>query len=331
MKRCIFILPWFGPLRNYFSLFLRSCEANSNYDWLLITDQNISSVPGNVEILSTTFPEFRAYIQSKFDFPLALDRPYKICDFKPALGYVFEEKLKGYEYWGHCDCDLVFGLLEPALEPLFDLGYEKLFAGGHLTIYKNNPDVNCLFMSHEVHGESMYRIAFSHGQPFAFDEMLWKRNVHTLFIEQGASVYENDLSFNASTRFFGLRREYYAPSIRRWTVQDQVPKALWVDESGVRGLYQLSGAAEVRSYIYAHLQGRKMHFRYCDNLGPRIQIGPDWFAPLDESIESPLVPSGLHPCPPSYKAARLALRRAKMSILNTDIDPSSIDPYLSYE
>ncbi|MGO5416740.1 DUF6625 family protein [Collinsella sp. LCP19S3_B11] len=330
MKRCVFILPWFGPLRNYFSLFLRSCEANPNYDWLLITDQTIPEVPGNVEIVSMTFPEFQAYVQSKFDFPLALNRPYKICDFKPALGYVLEDKLKEYEYWAHCDCDLVFGQLDQYLEPLLDSGYDKLFAAGHLTIYRNVPEVNRLFMSRDCDGESMYRMAFSHLESFAFDEMLWARNIHTLFIEQGASVYEDDLSFNASTKYFELRREYYDPNVRRWIVQNQTPKALWVDASGIHGFYQSSGVSKVQSYIYAHLQGRKMRIPANGSLDSSVQIGPDWFATLEESTGSSGVPSGLHSSFPSYKAMRLALRRIKVSIINTDTDPSNIDPYLPY-
>ena len=40
---------------------------------------------------------------------VTLDRPYKLCDFKPAYGFIFGEYLKEYDYWGHCDIDIVWG------------------------------------------------------------------------------------------------------------------------------------------------------------------------------------------------------------------------------
>ena len=51
-------------------------------------------------------------VQKMFDFPIYLDHPYKLCDYKPAYGYIFPEYTKGYDYWGHCDMtDCIFGNL----------------------------------------------------------------------------------------------------------------------------------------------------------------------------------------------------------------------------
>ena len=38
MKKCVFILPYFGKFNNYFGLFLKSCGKNTEYNWLILTD-----------------------------------------------------------------------------------------------------------------------------------------------------------------------------------------------------------------------------------------------------------------------------------------------------
>ena len=45
-----------------------------------------------------TFNELRKLIQSKFDFEISLEKPYKLCDFRPAYGFLFEEYLKEFRF-----------------------------------------------------------------------------------------------------------------------------------------------------------------------------------------------------------------------------------------
>lgn len=42
--------------------------------------------------------DFRNKIQSKFDFKISLERAYKICDFRPAYSYIFQEELEKYQF-----------------------------------------------------------------------------------------------------------------------------------------------------------------------------------------------------------------------------------------
>jgi hypothetical protein len=35
--------------------------------------------------------------------------PYIMVEFKPALGHIFAEYLKGYSHWGYSDLDILFG------------------------------------------------------------------------------------------------------------------------------------------------------------------------------------------------------------------------------
>ena len=126
-KKCVLILPYFGKFNNYFQLFLKSCEKNPQYNWKIFTDNDECYVfPVNVEVIKTSLEEVKNIAESKLGFSICLDKPYKLCDYKPAYGLIFEEMIGEYEYWGHCDCDLIFGNLDKMLIPLLKKGYSKI-------------------------------------------------------------------------------------------------------------------------------------------------------------------------------------------------------------
>ena len=149
-KKCVLILPYFGKFKNYFDMFLMSCAVNNKINWLVISDQHCPKKCDNVQWINMEFKEFKNLIQKKFDFSISLNKPYKLCDYKPTYGYVLEEYIKEYDYWGYCDCDLIFGNLNKILVPLLNEYYDKLFAAGHLTIYKNNKKNNRRFMKKNI-------------------------------------------------------------------------------------------------------------------------------------------------------------------------------------
>ena len=92
MKRILFICPYFGNLPiAHMKLWLLSCELNPTIDWLILTDDHTQelSFPSNVKVIYTTLDEIKQQAQKLFDFPIYLDRPYKLCDYKPAYCYIF--------------------------------------------------------------------------------------------------------------------------------------------------------------------------------------------------------------------------------------------------
>ena len=112
-KRAALIIPYFGgEFPNYFQLFLNSCEKNQDFTWMIFTDNRTKyRYPNNVKKISMSFGEMVSRVRSKFDFEICLDRPYKLCDYKCAYGYIFGDYLKEYDFWGHSDCDLIYGRL----------------------------------------------------------------------------------------------------------------------------------------------------------------------------------------------------------------------------
>jgi hypothetical protein len=108
-------------------------------------------------------------VQSKFDFPIVLDRPYKICDYRPAFAYILPDYIKGYDFWGWGDLDVVYGDIRHFVTDEV-LSRYKMFSGyGHFTLYKNDEYTNTFFMK-EVDGYVSYKDAFTQHRSMYFDE-----------------------------------------------------------------------------------------------------------------------------------------------------------------
>lgn len=88
-NKIVLILPYFGKLPNTFDFFLQSCKNNPNIDWLIFSDCNIKEFD-NIKVVHISWQKFKVFVQSKFDFSIALPSPYKLCDFRPAYGYIFK-------------------------------------------------------------------------------------------------------------------------------------------------------------------------------------------------------------------------------------------------
>lgn len=168
MKKIALIIPYFGKFKDWFQLFLISCKNNPSIDWIIFTDDRTDyNYPRNVMVNYTTFKSIKEKIQENFDFTICLDTPYKLCDYKPVYGEVFSEELKGYDFWGYCDIDLIFGNIRKFLTEELLNQYPKLFTRGHLSLYKNDSLVNSFYRNVD---NSLLHKVFTHSQPYAFDE-----------------------------------------------------------------------------------------------------------------------------------------------------------------
>ncbi|MCF2561212.1 hypothetical protein I6E06_01725 [Bifidobacterium boum] len=223
--------------------------------------------------------EFKNIAAEKLGFSPCIPKPYKLCDFKPAYGLIAEDFIQGYEYWGHCDCDLLFGNLSGILTPILDLNYDKIFAVGHLTIYKNTYENNRIFMR-EHNGVLLYKNVFTSERIWGFDESqcdLGGNNVHEIFKQSKASVYEDDLSFNVYTEKDEITRVKYNPQTMDYETEDYVPSRVYWDGKNIVRIAYMSGKIIEQHYLYTHLQSRIMSTKSIDFDRAPIEILPDRF------------------------------------------------------
>ena len=260
MKKCCFIVLYFGKLPSYIEIFLKSCSYNSDYDWLIITDDRSNyHFPDNVFVKYFTFEEIKEKVQSKFDFEISLEEPYKLCDYKPAYGYIFEEFIKDkYKFWGHCDLDIICGDLNDFITESIIEEYDRIFELGHMILYKNTYENNRIFMK-EYNGKLLYKIAFQNPRIYVFDEFFFeKENIRTLFIKDKKNIFSEDYSFNiksSKTKFVRTRFDYK----RQEFIDEKFVQALYVFDNGKIFRYYVKDEELIKEeYMYMHFQDRKM-------------------------------------------------------------------------
>lgn len=171
MKSIVIIFPYFGTLPVQYKMWRASALQNPSVDFMFFTDANVQAEK-NIIVHKMHFCDFQKIAQNAFDFPITLDRPYKLCEYKQTYGLILQDYIKGYDFWGFGDLDLVYGdirafITDDVLEHKFLLGW------GHLTLLRNDEDANTYFMK-EVEGYQNYRDAFTTRKITFFDEYGYK-------------------------------------------------------------------------------------------------------------------------------------------------------------
>lgn len=163
------ILPYFGRFDSLFPLWLNSCKANADIDWFVFTDDSRTfDYPSNVKVKIMSFEDLQHRVQALYDFRIDLSTPYRLCNFKPAYGEIFEEYIKDYDAWGYCDNDMLYGNLANVLK--FDLpSLYKVGEYGHFSFIKNTKESRRLYRYHDA-----YKTVFATSRPLFFDEGLFQ-------------------------------------------------------------------------------------------------------------------------------------------------------------
>lgn len=171
MQKIVIIFPYFGNLPPQYRAWRATALYNPTIDFLFFTDADMDPAE-NIIIHKMQFSAFRQIVQEAFDFQITLNRPYKLCEYKQSYGYILQDYIKDYDFWGFGDLDLVYGDLrffftEDVLSHKFLLGW------GHLTLLHNDEDTNTYFMK-QVQGYQNYKDAFTTNKITFFDEFGYK-------------------------------------------------------------------------------------------------------------------------------------------------------------
>lgn len=292
MTKIGIVIPYFGKFPNYFDLFLKSCGKNPTIDWLIFSDiETPYDYPANVRRIHMTFPELKAMFQSKFDFPIALENPYKLCDYKVMTGYLFSEYLQGYDYWGYSDVDMLFGDIRKFLPDEKVLAYDKVGHLGHLTLYRNTPEVNTAFMQ-PIGGKEVYRTILSSDAHFSFTEW-YGTNINDLFVDQKRTIWFcNDFfdveAYEENFRRITLEVRYEDLAARKWVMEKHASFASWEDGK-VYQWVRRGGRWEKIEYMYVHFQKRKMEVCIDPASTDRFLCVPNQFVPYADEIPAEYV------------------------------------------
>lgn len=285
MYKKAFVVCYFGKFKEYFQLFLDSFGHNESFDLLLFTDNRRTyNYPKNVHVTFVDFQQIQQKIQSKFDFEVALDYPYKLCDFKPAYGYIFNEELKDYDFWGYTDTDTIFGNIDNLIDQGSYATKDKIGFLGHFTLFKNRSDINEAFkLSVKPEVGPVYRKVLSSNEIFNFDELFNNDTINDIFINNGFSILLKDISFNTYMKTSNIFRTTYNFDKKKFVVSRE--KGILVYDSGTLSFVTSNnGLLSSAEYAYVHFQARSMKMRVKNSGVMKYKIIPNAFEYLENDV-----------------------------------------------
>ena len=131
MYKKVLITPYFGEFPEWMDKF----EIPDGYDWIIDTD----------------YEGFKKRVKDKLGIEYE-GKPGtgKVWDYRGALGVLYEDEIKDYDFWGHCDFDVIFGdvdkwVSDEFLSELDVHSNHHSYICGCWTLYRNVPEVNNLF------------------------------------------------------------------------------------------------------------------------------------------------------------------------------------------
>lgn len=182
MKKIALVIPYFGKFNNYFHFWLESAKRNETIDFHIYTDQQVESID-NIKVHQTNLSEVSNLAVRKLSIVLkdnnkkiiklgGVTSPYKLCDYKPIYGLIFNDDLRDYDFWGHCDVDLVFGDIRHFITDDILNKYDRILSRGHFSLYRNNKETNLTFLlslNNSV-GIPSYETVYTSDKSYSFDE-----------------------------------------------------------------------------------------------------------------------------------------------------------------
>lgn len=285
-NRVAIIICYFGRLPNIFPLWLQSCTRNSQFDFLLFTDQNVDSPEKNIHIELCTLEDIRQLaIAALNQSDVSLSHAYKLCDYKPMYGVIFQSYLKGYDFWGMCDMDMVFGNLGTFItDELLDSN-EKIYQLGHLTLYRNTDEVN---RRYELPGYCDWQEAIHTESHCRLCERGMMKKYHTA----GLKVYDvrDYADISKVHRRYQLSR-WLVPSFDRDRYRNQL---FYCDNGHIYRAILQDGHIFTQEFVYIHLQKRKL-FAPPEGLGECYYITNNRFISKEHGIPSEETIRNLNP------------------------------------
>jgi hypothetical protein len=174
--KILMLIPYIGELpAAYFAIFLASCKYNAQVDFLILNDRADAAnkrwkLPTNVRIEQLSLADFNARASAALGCVVNVLSGYKLCDLRPMYGRIFAAEVADYQFWGHCDMDLVLGdlsaILTNDLLHNFDIiSLRREWISGPFSLYRNADYCNNLYLK----SKDWQRIA-TNGDYFRFDE-----------------------------------------------------------------------------------------------------------------------------------------------------------------
>lgn len=244
------IIPYFGKWPIWFEATMVSMAGNPSIHWLCPTDCELpENHPDNLKFLPITLKELNLQVNSIVGANVPLT-PRKFCDLKPAYGDIFSEFIKGYDFWGICDMDIIWGdirtfITKDILDKFDIISSRKEAISGHFNLFRNTQSINQLYKSIPNYEELFENPKFQWTDEVVLTNYI--KEINSGQSEKKISVYWQKILCNQENGT-DSHQEYY---LDRW---------LWKKGK----MLEIKNGASLGEIMYLHFINWKRTFRYCN-------------------------------------------------------------------
>lgn len=255
-------VPYFGKVQDFFNVWAISASYNKDIDFLFFSD-DVSAIEfcdqfTNFKTTFLSFNEMGDLIKSKIGPRCFLNKPYKLCDYKPAYGLIFSDFLKGYDFWGYCDVDLVFGQITNFITDEILDNYERIMTLGHFSLNKNDPKIISLFKQSLYNGYINFPHIYKKNACISvFDEIQFNHICHA----NGVKIFNS----------YDIYCDLHVVEKGFLNSKNKIISDYFVATLNKKGLFihQYEDSKPIQQ-LYLHLQKRKMVVNITDSFNTLI-------------------------------------------------------------
>lgn len=256
------IVCYYGKFPDWMDLWLESCKNNPTIDFMVVSDIKLDCLPINVELINMSFEELQSRFSNVLGFKCCLNNPYKLCDYKPLYGEAFYDYLSGYDFWGYCDIDLIWGNIREFLQDKILKNNDKIGKYGHFMIYRNNEKFRQLFKQRG--GAFSYETVFKHSNNFGFDEMT---GMNRIAKKNNIKTFNCLKIANMSTKFERMRLPF----------GKSYPEFFCYENGNIYRVYLKDDNYFFEKYMYLHFSEKKPKNNVISKYKTNFYIFSDFF------------------------------------------------------
>ena len=147
----IVLCPYFGRWPVWMNFFVESCKSNPDVHWRFYSDcgepQNRAD---NIDYVSMSFADYKQLVRRRLGIAFDPPDPYKLCDLRPALGFLHELDTAGCRFFAYGDIDVIYGNISAfygadQLAEFDVISTHQDRLSGHFTLLRNTPEMRRAF------------------------------------------------------------------------------------------------------------------------------------------------------------------------------------------
>lgn len=194
MKSVDIIIPYFGNWPEWFYFFLESCKHNKTIDWFFFTDcETVINCPPNVHFEKTSFADYCRRVSSCLKISFSPKGPYKLCDIRPAYGFIHQNDINGYDYFGFGDIDVIYGDIrrfvtdEVLTHNMISTHFNRV--SGHFALFKNTEGMRSAFRQIK-NWQFKFETPEHLGRESGFTKVFLKHRKYPMFARKLCGVFD---------------------------------------------------------------------------------------------------------------------------------------------